>query len=120
VVLMGNGDGTFQNPVAYSTELAYSLAIADFNNDGNLDIVVANLDPSTVSVYLGNGDGTFQPPIASDTTYGSYYVVVGDFNNDGKPDVVVIDPPYGREPSNHSCNFLQITLFNYRCGSGPA
>jgi predicted RNA methylase len=47
-------------------------------------------------------------------------VVVGDFNNDGKPDVVVIDPPYGREPSNHSCNFLQITLFNYRCGSGPA
>jgi len=94
VVLMGNGDGTFQNPVAYSTELAYSLAIADFNNDGNLDIVVANLDPSTVSVYLGNGDGTFQPPLASGTTYGSYYIAVGDFNNDGKLDVVIIDPPY--------------------------
>ena len=39
--------------------LSYSMAVADFNGDGNLDIVTADQDsPPTVSVYLGNGDVT--------------------------------------------------------------
>ena len=93
---IGNGDGTFRDPVTYPTKAAYSLAAADFNADGNLDIVVADLDtPGTVSVYLGNGDGTFgAQPIVSRTTEANYFVVVGDFNGDGKPDIAVIDPPY--------------------------
>jgi archaellum component FlaF (FlaF/FlaG flagellin family) len=70
-----------------------SLAVADFNGDGKLDIVVANLDP-TVSVFLGNGDGTFQSPVDSDTTAGSSFVVAGDFNGDGKPDIAVADRPF--------------------------
>jgi hypothetical protein len=93
-VSLGNGDGTFQRPTLYRTQLSYYLAIGDFNNDGNLDIVVANLNPSSVSVYLGNGNGTFRAPISSDTTEGSYFVTTGDFNNDGKLDIAVIDPPY--------------------------
>jgi len=94
-VALGKGDGSFGNPVTYTTEVAYSLAVADFNGDGNLDIVVANLVPSSVSVYLGNGDGIFQStPVDSSTTDGSYFVVVGDFNNDHKPDLAIIDPPY--------------------------
>jgi hypothetical protein len=93
-VALGNGDGTFQTPVSYATQLCYTLAVADFNGDGKLDIVVAHLDPSTVSVYLGNGDGTFQAPVDSNTTDGSYFVVVGDFNNDKIPDLAIIDPPY--------------------------
>ena len=72
--------------------MSYYLAVGDFNNDGNLDIVVANLSPSTVDVYLGNGNGTFKTPISSNTTEGSYFVTVGDFNNDGKLDIAVIDP----------------------------
>jgi hypothetical protein len=93
-VSLGNGDGTFQKPKFYRTQLSYYLAVGDFNNDGNLDIVVANLEPSTVDVYLGNGDGTFRAPISSNTTEGSYFVVVGDFNNDEKQDLAIIDPPY--------------------------
>jgi hypothetical protein len=93
-VLLGNGNGTFQSPVNYSTSLSYALAVGDFNQDGILDIVVANLVPSTVSVYLGNGDGTFQTPKTSVTNAGSYFVAVGDFNGDHKADLVVIDPPY--------------------------
>jgi hypothetical protein len=93
-VALGNGDGTFQKALTYDTQLFYSLAVADVNNDGKPDIVVANLVPSTVRVYLGNGDGTFQSPIDSNTTEGSYFVVVGDFNNDKKPDVAIIDPPF--------------------------
>ncbi len=83
--------------VFYPTQLSYFLAVADFNGDGNLDIVTAddNLGPSTVSVYLGNGDGTFKtPPVVSSTTNPNVFVVVGDFNGDGKPDIAVIDLPY--------------------------
>ncbi len=96
-VALGNGDGTFQPAVFYPTQLSYFLAVADFNGDGNLDIVTAddNLGPSTVSVYLGNGDGTFKtPPVVSSTTNPNVFVVVGDFNGDGKPDIAVIDLPY--------------------------
>jgi hypothetical protein len=93
-ILLGNGDGTFAAPVTYTAGLAYSMAVADFNGDGLLDIVVANLGPSTVEVFLGNGDGTFQLPISSSTSAGSYFVAVGDFNNDKVPDLAIIDPPY--------------------------
>jgi hypothetical protein len=67
--------------------------VGDFNSDGNLDIVVANLSPNTVDVYLGNGDGTFEAPISSNTTDGSYFVATGDFNADGKLDIAIIDGP---------------------------
>jgi Bacterial Ig-like domain (group 3)/FG-GAP-like repeat len=91
-VLLGNGDGTFQSAVSYSSGGVgpFSLALADLNNDGKLDIVVANLFSSTVGVLLGNGDGTFQSP----TTYSSggdeaVSVAVKDINGDNKPDIIV-------------------------------
>ena len=93
-VSLGNGDGTFQTPVSYSTSLTYSLSVGDFNGDGNLDIVVADFDTASVNVYLGNGDGTFKAPIGTNTTADSEVVAVGDFNHDGKLDIVVIDSPY--------------------------
>ncbi len=38
-----------------------SVAIADLNKDGFLDLVVANQTDGTISTLLGNGDGTFRP-----------------------------------------------------------
>jgi hypothetical protein len=97
-VLLGNGDGTFQPPVTYSSGgyNADAVAIADVNGDGKLDVVVANQCQSStscigsVSVLLGNGNGTFQPPVSYSTAgYTPESVAVADLNGDGHPDIVV-------------------------------
>jgi hypothetical protein len=64
---------------------AYSIATGDFNNDGNLDVVV--ITNSGFTVALGNGDGTFQKPV-SYLTQLTYSLAVADFNNDGNLDIV--------------------------------
>jgi hypothetical protein len=90
-VLLGNGDGTFQPAVAYSSggNQALSVAVSDVNNDGKPDILVTNFS-GTVGVLLGNGDGTFQPVVTYSMSGGATGVAVADVNNDGKPDLVVI------------------------------
>jgi len=97
-ILLGNGDGTLQPAQTYSSggDTALSVAIADFNKDGNLDLAVANQCQDTncqngaVSVLLGNGNGTFQPAQSfSSAGYKTNFVAVGDFNGDGNPDLVM-------------------------------
>ena len=76
---------------------ATSVAVADLNGDGKLDLVVTNecansksCVSGSVSVLLGNGDGTFRTAV-SYSSGGSTptSVVVADVNGDGKPDLLV-------------------------------
>src|SRR5262249_19114940 len=79
-VLIGDSDGTFGAPTLYPTGLTpHQTAIADLNNDADLDIVVGL--GSSVGVMLGNGDGTFQPLLNHPVTAGGI-VTVADLNND--------------------------------------
>ena len=61
-VFFGNGDGTFQeaagSPYAVG-KTPSSIALADFDGDGNLDFAVANTGGNSISVFKGNGRGTF-------------------------------------------------------------
>jgi hypothetical protein len=68
-----------------------SVAVADVNNDGKLDVVTANSGTSNAGVLLGNGDGTFQPVSTYPTVAKSYpkAVTVADVSGDGKPDLIV-------------------------------
>jgi hypothetical protein len=95
-ILLGNGDGTFQSPVAYPVGNApYGIVIGDFNNDGRADVAVANLSDNTVSVLLGNGDGTFQPQLVSTVGLGPFLLTAADFNTDGNLDLAVSNTDSG-------------------------
>jgi hypothetical protein len=88
-LLLGNGDGTFQPAVTYDVEGgAVSIAVADLNGDGNLDLVVAG---SPVEVWLGNGDGTFRHLASYPTSGSTGRVLLADLNSDGNLDLVGIN-----------------------------
>jgi hypothetical protein len=91
-VLLGNGDGTFQSPVYYTTPLqddgeSTSVVIADYNSDGYRDVMVGN--GSTAWLLMGQGDGTLR--LGKMLTCSSGIITGGaaDFNADGLVDVVV-------------------------------
>jgi Calx-beta domain/FG-GAP-like repeat len=79
-VLLGNGDGTFRSAQSL-TAAGSSVATADVNGDGVLDLVVGG-----ANVLLGTGDGSFGPPIQTSNWGPGPSVVVADFNADGRPD----------------------------------
>ena len=85
-IFLGNGDGTFQDPM--DTQLATdttptSIQVADFNGDGILDL--AMLGFGKPMILLGNGDATFQAP--QSFSFEESALAVGDFNGDGVPDL---------------------------------
>jgi hypothetical protein len=89
-------DPLFLPPVTYSTSgtEAMSLAVADVNQDGVLDVVVADFCGSDncgrVSVLLGKSDGTFSP-FAAYPSGGSYprAIALADIDGDGILDAIV-------------------------------
>ena len=67
----------------------FSVATADFNGDGKLDMAVTNGGSNKISILLGNGDGTFQAAVNYPAGTNPTSVTVGDFNGDGKLDLAV-------------------------------
>src|SRR6266478_6226118 len=69
----------------------FSVAVAEFNGDGKLDLVVANAGSDDVTILLGNGQGGFLEASGSPISAGAgpFSVATADFNGDGKTDFAV-------------------------------
>jgi hypothetical protein len=59
----------------------------DLDGDGDLDLVVSNLNSSNVSILLNQGAGTFAAPSPLTTAFSPRGLVLVDFDNDGDLDV---------------------------------
>jgi hypothetical protein len=97
-VLLGDGKGHFQqapgSPVP-AGHLPNDIAIGDFNDDGNPDLLIANHQAPYVTLLLGDGHGGFRPALHSPFTVNAkphpHGVAVGHFCGPDKPLDAVID-----------------------------
>ncbi len=133
VVLLGNGDGTFQAPVSYSVPAdPVAVVAADFNDDRKLDVAVASEGADELSLLLGNGNGTFQASTSYPAAAGLASLAFGDFNKDGSLDLAgsynnsssvsaFLQPANGQaiaEVSPTNLNF-PLTVVSYSSASMP-
>ncbi len=95
-IRLGAGDGTFPTEPPGSPLPAgdgpSSVAVGDFDSDGNDDLAVANLNSDDITVRYGAGDGSFFVESAGSpfpTGDGPTSVAVGHFDSDANEDLVV-------------------------------
>src|SRR5215211_4138918 len=76
------------SPISVGTNPT-TVANADFNGDGKVDLAAQNAGSNTVSVLLGNGDGTFQSKHDFAVGLAPTSVISADFDSDGIADLAV-------------------------------
>jgi uncharacterized repeat protein (TIGR01451 family) len=88
VILLGNGQGGFTRAAELSTGIdPRDLVAADFNNDGNLDLVT-EAQSGGLALFLGNGQGGFTESAAGiGGNLAAILFTTGDFNGDGNADI---------------------------------
>jgi hypothetical protein len=127
MVYLGNGDGSFQPAIGTQTTLDPTLlplttmATADFNGDGILDVVLGNsngttFDGTNAIMMLGIGDGTFRkgltlsvPAINGGLTSEMGNIVTADFNSDGIPDIAFSN--YGLQGATVNGGQCSVEIF---------
>ncbi len=90
LVMLTNSDGTLgAMTLVYTGTTICDILLADFNNDGKVDALIADSGTNSLVALPGNGDGTFGAPVVTALTMAPTELAVADFNGDHHPDVLV-------------------------------
>ena len=96
LVLLGHGDGDFDPPRRVpGPDAPGSIAAADLDGDGHLDLLSTNSDPPGLYTIRGLGDGTFTAPRFYENL-NALALATGDVDGDGAPDAVLVRSISGR------------------------
>ncbi len=94
-ILLGDGKGKFGEAAGspfFAGHIPNDIAVGDFNNDGNPDLIFANHERKYLTVLLGLGDGGFaassKSPFPVEVLPHTHGVATGDFNGDYRLDIV--------------------------------
>jgi VCBS repeat-containing protein len=119
LVLLGGSGGGFAGPTALLSGSQLqgglsSVAVGDFNRDGDPDLVVAHRSGNQVRVLLGGPGGSFGSPYSFPTGTLPASVAVADFDADGKPDLATA------HPTTHTVAVLLNTTVTNRAPTAAA
>lgn len=83
--------GQFQVlPLAKSDKSKRGLVWADANNDGRVDLLVAEPERGQLSYYAQKPDGSLAAPKTFSTLAGVSDIAVADWDGDGKPEIFLL------------------------------
>ena len=92
MILLGNGDGTFQSPIAYAVGLSpQSLVMGDFTGNGHIDIAAADVGSNDVALLIGHGDGTFAIGPRLPVGFEPTALIAADLAGTGRDDLIAAD-----------------------------
>jgi hypothetical protein len=105
------GTFAFAGKVDYQTgSTPGSIAMADLNGDGKLDLATSNATANTISVFRNmssSGTISFDTRMDYASGNGTGNIAIGDINTDGKPDLFV---------NNYTANTISVLINNQSGG----
>jgi hypothetical protein len=121
VIALGNGDGTFGTPTILDLDggdsiRGASLAAADFNADGNIDLALFESEAFS-GIFYGNGNGTFSS-VNIGTTPAPTLIPQDLINLSATGPAVALNLTSGGKPSILVGN--TVLLNSYGSSTGPA
>ena len=120
-LLHNKGDGTFENTAIEAgtavdedgrTYAGMGVDFADYDNDGNPEIIITNLSDQKYALYRNSGNGTFTYETGATALgmisrpYAGWGVKFMDYDNDGWKDLFVVQ--------GHVLDTIQLTFPHLR------